>query len=1354
MSHHQYNQRRVVPAFVDGSAAEGPEISSDLPDLYRPQSSYPANSPFQPDYRRQVADGEAPVHRPTDELLNPSYPLSNSSAWTQEQEPGECIDNPPQTFPPHQTQPNPFGFAPAITSPSTFSADELAMMNDMNPVHDSFIPTAYPSSTNHVQLLQPISPPSADDYRERASTSRVTDLPHGILSSHNSQSTLPQWSKFPAIPGPSTIGSNSHNTVEWIKEYSHHPQETSAQQSYEPTAYPFQSCQDISLPSLKRSMGQASTNHLTNASHSVSVRQAQQLTMYHLHGSQPDLTILPQDSKTDVALAREKYQHHNLPQVVRNSALPPRPEKNRKRPSPAEPSTVHQNFQERREKHNADEVRLSVREGKRRAMRSQNRSSKPLSRSKDSKQRSRSKPSESLLHAVSTRGESDIGTIAAYIHWKSRFESKMPTDRQISRFCHLYGGSFNAVRNWWMENSRSIPDDEDTGYQTATTSASNWISSRVCTENQYVDNFAENAYYIWMTTHDLQRPTNHQIESFCELYGGTLRDVGDWWNNITSNYPDVKGTDYDSEAKSDFDRIAFYKRNVRDCRQKPKVTTSLPKDGARPYVCGRCGSTFSKRAAWKRHEEIRSPRKLWLCRLGSCLDKPESKRVFRRTDKFTEHLKRIHKNTYSAEDLERCTLTFHDDFIDQENDEEQGGAASESSDSDSSLDTDNDSDSSGPKSDDDKDHDGDALHHPNQGDGTGAAPHGHDLSQSRHQRGQGSQGRHPGSAANTSSQYQYDISSHSPDSPGSTGFVTCGQKSTLLLTTCAPDDPSKITNKHSFRSWPLTYSKLGSLGQGPRAIVDEVRIEGYKSSVARKVIYDTSFHTQQKAHREATIMASLRSLKHPHTTHLIASYEESSSMILLMQPVAECNLLQYLSACSEQPPSKEMWNWFSCLSSGLSQIHGLGILHRDIKPSNILVKNGGVLYSDFGSSSFVADDESVITDSADFTEQYAAPEVYEGKRGRAADVFALGCVFLEMATVLQRRSLKDLRRRKRADHDRSRLFTVKPKAQDWAIDWTNDLRLEAAKTPPLPYLTQILDSCKAMMRQRPEHRPSATKITQHIAPPRSYSERPDLRHEKSKSDSYGSCIQVDENNLHEVSPAASDLEDSGSSNIISCKNGDMVMRSTPRLPGTIASAIGNSYSNVPHSAMMERFLHEHDRYLSFLTSDDERDGPVRPIAVNESCSTDISILRDGDVLCSNEYARGYAGDAQSTHHSQFMQLDKPQSHQYYRRLTSTEDPESSGKTVSTGLYDGRHTSSGLLSLLTSTKLTLARHPSALVMLTGLCPTRIRIEHSATSAIRPSSARLTSSAINSNTSQGLHTDVYSQVVSSAVTGRTN
>src|ERR1700761_3029808 len=32
---------------------------------------------------------------------------------------------------------------------------------------------------------------------------------------------------------------------------------------------------------------------------------------------------------------------------------------------------------------------------------------------------------------------------------------------------------------------------------------------------------------------------------------------------------------------------------------------------------------------------------------------------------------------------------------------------------------------------------------------------------------------------------------------------------------------------------------------------------------------------------------------------------------------------------------------------------------------------------------------------------YCAPEVAsEGKRGRAADIFSLGCVFLEMATVL------------------------------------------------------------------------------------------------------------------------------------------------------------------------------------------------------------------------------------------------------------------------------------------------------------------------------------------------------------------
>lgn len=65
--------------------------------------------------------------------------------------------------------------------------------------------------------------------------------------------------------------------------------------------------------------------------------------------------------------------------------------------------------------------------------------------------------------------------------------------------------------------------------------------------------------------------------------------------------------------------------------------------------------------------------------------------------------------------------------------------------------------------------------------------------------------------------------------------------------------------------------------------------------------------------------------------------------------------------------------------------------------------------ADFGiSKRFAADNLSQTSGLIALTRKYCAPEVYEGEpRGRAADIFSLGCVFLEIATVIREKSLDD-----------------------------------------------------------------------------------------------------------------------------------------------------------------------------------------------------------------------------------------------------------------------------------------------------------------------------------------------------------
>lgn len=178
----------------------------------------------------------------------------------------------------------------------------------------------------------------------------------------------------------------------------------------------------------------------------------------------------------------------------------------------------------------------------------------------------------------------------------------------------------------------------------------------------------------------------------------------------------------------------------------------------------------------------------------------------------------------------------------------------------------------------------------------------------------------------------------------------------------------------------------------------------------------------------------------------------------------------------------EFWDWFNYLSSGLTYIHAEGVRHRDIKPSNVLVKNNVLLSSDFGSSSLVADEESIGSESADFTEQYAAPEVYRGERGRAADIWSLVSVFIEMVRCLREQPMKDLMPKKR-----QRLISIAYPALDsrswqWVTESSRALRLQAATPSISSDLSLALDSCEAMMRLRPDQRLTAAEISARFAP--------------------------------------------------------------------------------------------------------------------------------------------------------------------------------------------------------------------------------------------------------------------------------
>ena len=172
---------------------------------------------------------------------------------------------------------------------------------------------------------------------------------------------------------------------------------------------------------------------------------------------------------------------------------------------------------------------------------------------------------------------------------------------------------------------------------------------------------------------------------------------------------------------------------------------------------------------------------------------------------------------------------------------------------------------------------------------------------------------------------------------------------------------------------------------------------------ARKTLFvplETDLALQASQRRKLVQEAKILHLaRHSHVVQLFHTYfeEENNDRIkfAVVMDRGDVNLHDYL-----RPGTSPSTEWFGCLIRVVHHIHSLGIRHRDIKPSNILIKAGKILLADFGISQMGLGKTMPTTyenRNASRSREYCAPEVDSGStRGRSADIFSLGAVFLEM----------------------------------------------------------------------------------------------------------------------------------------------------------------------------------------------------------------------------------------------------------------------------------------------------------------------------------------------------------------------
>lgn len=226
-----------------------------------------------------------------------------------------------------------------------------------------------------------------------------------------------------------------------------------------------------------------------------------------------------------------------------------------------------------------------------------------------------------------------------------------------------------------------------------------------------------------------------------------------------------------------------------------------------------------------------------------------------------------------------------------------------------------------------------------------------------------------------------------------------------------------------FQSSPLIWMDTLSPESGSNSVVQAFACKNEKGDQDFLAVKQVLFHDDDDRRNAFEEVKLLEKARHKHIIACLGSYVYESKLCIMQYPVAKYDLARFLLARSDflgfqkGNETKEMEHiarikhYFTCLCNALEYLHRAGIKHRDIKPENILIDRfNTILLTDFDISKEYHNTTVGKSDGrTPCTIKYSPKEVCNGEpRDISSDVFSLGCVFLEMATVSLGRPIKDL----------------------------------------------------------------------------------------------------------------------------------------------------------------------------------------------------------------------------------------------------------------------------------------------------------------------------------------------------------
>ncbi|ORY10807.1 kinase-like domain-containing protein [Clohesyomyces aquaticus] len=184
--------------------------------------------------------------------------------------------------------------------------------------------------------------------------------------------------------------------------------------------------------------------------------------------------------------------------------------------------------------------------------------------------------------------------------------------------------------------------------------------------------------------------------------------------------------------------------------------------------------------------------------------------------------------------------------------------------------------------------------------------------------------------------------------------------------------------------------------------------------------------------KEGNILDLVGTLNHAHIVEYFGSYTIKNVTNLLFSYVP-INLREFLNTRPFSDPDIIFDSLYG-LSDALGKIHTFFFkdvtgnveisrigYHHDMRPENVLVQGTTFLITDFGLSELRADDRTSKTRLKGGDDDYLGPESFNavelcnGTVGRALDVWAFGCILLEIGVFIQGESVEEFRATRKDD---------------------------------------------------------------------------------------------------------------------------------------------------------------------------------------------------------------------------------------------------------------------------------------------------------------------------------------------------